>query len=84
MPKRPDLRLIITSATIDAGRFAEHFADRGVGEAPVIEVSGRTYPVEVASSGRWKPTTSGNEPDLQDARAGGGRGSWPASIAATC
>jgi ATP-dependent helicase HrpA len=44
LPRRPDLKLIITSATIDPGRFAEHF-----GGAPVVEVSGRTYPVEV----RW-------------------------------
>ncbi len=42
LPRRPDLKLIITSATIDPGRFAEHF-----GGAPVVEVSGRTYPVEV-------------------------------------
>jgi ATP-dependent helicase HrpA len=42
LPKRPDLKLIITSATIDPQRFAAHFDD-----APVIEVSGRTYPVEV-------------------------------------
>ena len=41
LPQRPDLRVIVTSATIDAARFAEHFA------APVVEVSGRTYPVEV-------------------------------------
>src|SRR2546421_485746 len=46
LPQRPDLKLIITSATIDAPRFAEHFkTDRG--PAPIIEVSGRTYPVEV-------------------------------------
>ncbi|MEX2173211.1 MAG: ATP-dependent RNA helicase HrpA [Pirellulaceae bacterium] len=46
LPQRPDLRLIITSATIDAQRFAEHFV--GAGEpTPVIEVTGRTYPVEV-------------------------------------
>ncbi len=44
LPRRPDLKLIITSATIDPGRFAEHF-----GGAPVVEVSGRTHPVEV----RW-------------------------------
>ena len=46
LPKRPDLKVIITSATIDAERFAEHFStpDRSV---PVIEVSGRTYPVEI-------------------------------------
>ncbi|HEY7883483.1 MAG TPA: ATP-dependent RNA helicase HrpA [Cellvibrionaceae bacterium] len=42
LPKRPDLKLIITSATIDVQRFSEHF-----NRAPVIEVSGRTYPVDV-------------------------------------
>ncbi len=42
LPRRPDLKLLITSATIDPVRFAEHF-----GGAPVVEVSGRTYPVEV-------------------------------------
>ena len=42
LPRRPDLKLIITSATIDPDRFARHFD-----EAPVVEVSGRTYPVEV-------------------------------------
>ncbi|HKG64460.1 MAG TPA: ATP-dependent RNA helicase HrpA, partial [Solirubrobacteraceae bacterium] len=42
LPKRPDLKVIITSATIDPERFARHF-----GGAPVVEVSGRTYPVEV-------------------------------------
>src|SRR6476661_496759 len=46
LPKRPDLRLIITSATIDAPRFAEHFRSDQA-PAPIIEVSGRTYPVEV-------------------------------------
>src|SRR6476659_4539302 len=46
LPKRPDLKLIITSATIDAPRFAEHYkTDRC--PAPIVEVSGRTYPVEV-------------------------------------
>lgn len=50
MPKRPDLKVIITSATIDAERFARHFA-RGEQLAPVIEVSGRLYPVEV----RYRP-----------------------------
>lgn len=43
--QRPDLKLIITSATIDPQRFAEHFADEA-GPAPIVEVSGRTYPVE--------------------------------------
>ena len=52
LPKRPDLRVIITSATIDAARFAEHFGSRS-GPAPIIEVSGRMYPVEV----RWRPLT---------------------------
>ncbi len=42
LPRRPDLKLVITSATIDVARFAQHFAG-----APVIEVAGRTYPVEL-------------------------------------
>lgn len=46
LPKRPDLKVIITSATIDHLRFAKHFADAQGNPAPVIEVSGRTYPVE--------------------------------------
>ena len=46
LPKRPDLKVIITSATIDVERFSKHF-----GDAPVIEVSGRTYPVEM----RYRP-----------------------------
>ncbi|MDO9365462.1 MAG: ATP-dependent RNA helicase HrpA, partial [Methylotenera sp.] len=46
LPKRPDLKIIVTSATIDADRFSKHFND-----APVIEVSGRTYPVEI----RYRP-----------------------------
>ena len=51
LPQRPDLKLIITSATIETQRFAEHFADASGQAAPVIEVSGRTYPVEV----RYRP-----------------------------
>jgi ATP-dependent helicase HrpA len=50
LPKRPDLKVIITSATIEPGRFAEHFAGPA-GPAPIIEVSGRTYPVEI----RYRP-----------------------------
>ena len=46
LPKRPDLKLIITSATIDPQKFADHFAD-DFGPAPIIEVQGRTYPVEI-------------------------------------
>ncbi len=48
--RRPDLKLIITSATIDPQRFAEHFTD-DQGPAPIVEVSGRTYPVET----RYRP-----------------------------
>ncbi len=46
LPKRPDLKLIVTSATIDAERFARHFGTE-TRPAPVIEVSGRLYPVEI-------------------------------------
>lgn len=46
LPRRPDLKVIVTSATIEPGRFAAHFSG-----APVIEVSGRTYPVEI----RYRP-----------------------------
>jgi ATP-dependent helicase HrpA len=49
LPKRPDLKVIITSATIDATRFAEHFGSSR-GPAPIVEVSGRMYPVEI----RWR------------------------------
>ena len=54
LPKRPDLKLIITSATIDPGRFSRHF-----GDAPVVEVSGRSYPVEV----RYRPPEDHSEAD---------------------
>ena len=59
LPKRPDLKLIITSATIDPERFAAHFADRHGQPAPIIEVSGRTYPVEV----RYRPLVELSEQD---------------------
>lgn len=49
--RRSDLKVVITSATIDTQRFAEHFADADGHPAPVIEVSGRTYPVEI----RYRP-----------------------------
>lgn len=51
LPRRPDLKVIITSATIDPESFARHFADERGEPAPIIEVSGRTYPVEV----RYRP-----------------------------
>jgi len=47
LPKRPDLKVIITSATIDPERFAKHFCSVSGKLAPIIEVSGRTYPVEM-------------------------------------
>ena len=56
LPKRPDLKLVVTSATIDAERFANYFADARGEAAPVIMVSGRTFPVEV----RYRPF---DEPD---------------------
>ncbi len=63
LPRRPDLKLIITSATIDPARFARHF-----GDAPVVEVSGRTYPVEI----RYRPYgPDGAEGDEADATADG-------------
>ena len=52
LPRRPDLKLVITSATIDPHRFARHF-----GDVAVIEVSGRTYPVEI----RYRPTRPGTD-----------------------
>lgn len=57
LPKRPDLKVVITSATIDPERFARHF-----GEAPIVEVSGRTYPVEV----RYRPLLEGADEDTAD------------------
>ena len=50
LPRRPDLKVIVTSATIDTERFAAHF-ETEAGPAPVIEVTGRTYPVEI----RYQP-----------------------------
>ncbi|OBH39039.1 ATP-dependent RNA helicase HrpA [Mycobacterium intracellulare] len=63
LPRRPDLRVIVTSATIEPQRFAAHFAN-----APIIEVSGRTYPVEV----RYRPlevavpSAAADDPDDPD------------------
>jgi ATP-dependent helicase HrpA len=51
LPQRPDLKVVITSATIDPERFARHFAAPDGTPAPIVEVSGRTYPVEV----RYRP-----------------------------
>lgn len=57
LPERPDLHIIITSATIETHRFAEHFAVGGK-PAPIIEVSGRTYPVEI----RYRPGEEEQDP----------------------
>ncbi|MEA3394536.1 MAG: ATP-dependent RNA helicase HrpA [Pseudomonadota bacterium] len=64
LPRRPDLKIVVTSATIDADRFAQHFAS-SKGPAPVIMVSGRTFPVEQ----RWRPFDESREYDLNDAIA---------------
>ena len=57
LPRRPDLKLVVTSATIDTARFAAHFDD-----APVVEVTGRTYPVEV----RYRPLVDPDRPDDEE------------------
>ena len=57
LPQRPDLKLVVTSATIDAERFSKHF-----GGAPVIEVSGRLYPVEM----RYRPVEGDKEDTTRD------------------
>jgi ATP-dependent helicase HrpA len=59
LPRRPDLKLVITSATIDVERVAAHFSG-----APVIEVTGRTYPVEV----RYRPVVDPDQPDADPDR----------------
>ena len=64
LPRRPDLKIVVTSATIDANRFAAHFAS-SKGPAPVIMVSGRTFPVEM----RWRPFEETRDHDLNDAIA---------------
>src|SRR5207302_2134724 len=59
LPRRPDLKVIVTSATIDTQRFSRHF-----GGAPIVEVSGRTYAVEV----RYRPLVdpAATAPDVED------------------
>ena len=64
LPRRPDLKIVVTSATIDAERFAAHFASRH-GPAPVIQVSGRMYPVEQ----RYRPFEETRDYDLNSAIA---------------
>ena len=64
LPRRPDLKVIVTSATIDADRFAKHF-ESAKGPAPVITVSGRLFPVEQ----RWRPFEESREYGLNEAIA---------------
>ena len=66
LPRRPDLKVIVTSATIDADRFADYFSS-AKGKAPVLMVSGRTYPVEV----RYRPFEESRDYGLNDAIADG-------------
>ena len=66
LPRRPDLKIVVTSATIDAQRFADHFKSRS-GPAPVIMVSGRMFPVET----RYRPFEESREYDLNSAIADG-------------
>ncbi|MFE5309461.1 ATP-dependent RNA helicase HrpA [Isoptericola sp. NPDC056605] len=81
LPRRPDLKLVITSATIDSERFAAHFSPSHLAEvggapeavvdvlpdaAPVVEVTGRTYPVEI----RWRPLSPDTDPDSPTKKKG--------------
>ncbi|GAB3731135.1 ATP-dependent RNA helicase HrpA [Luteimonas pelagia] len=83
LPRRPDLKVVVTSATIDTARFSEHF-----GGAPVVQVEGRGFPVEV----RWRPPEeiekgSGSfPPDVRSARGSSGRNEPDpvSSIVAAC
>jgi ATP-dependent helicase HrpA len=64
LPRRPDLKVVVTSATIDAQRFADHFASKK-GAAPIIMVSGRMFPVEQ----RYRPFEEARDYDLNNAIA---------------
>ena len=84
LPRRPDLKIIVTSATIDAQRFADHFASlqgtddtKTLTPAPVITVSGRMFPVEQ----RYRPFDETREYDLNDAIADGVDELWRAGVA---
>ncbi|NMG67836.1 ATP-dependent RNA helicase HrpA [Azoarcus indigens] len=81
LPRRPDLKVIVTSATLDADRFARHFADHDGKPAPVIEVSGRLYPIEM----RYRPVEDEEAPqparkDGREAKAGKGRDLYDALV----
>ncbi len=62
LPRRPDLKVVITSATIDPESFARHFAAADGTPAPIIEVSGRTYPVEI----RYRPLVPDTEEESEE------------------
>jgi ATP-dependent helicase HrpA len=64
LPRRPDLKVVVTSATIDAHRFADHFAGKA-GSAPILTVSGRMFPVEQ----RYRPFEEARDYDLNNAIA---------------
>ncbi|WP_203581243.1 ATP-dependent RNA helicase HrpA [Microbacterium hibisci] len=66
LPKRPDLKVVITSATIDPESFAKHFAQADGTPAPIIEVSGRTYPVEIRYRAPARPAKGEDESDDVD------------------
>src|SRR3954463_13752500 len=66
LARRPDLKVIVTSATIDADRFARHFAS-AKGDAPIVYVSGRMFPVEQ----RWRPFEESRDYGLNEAIADG-------------
>ena len=76
LPRRPDLKIVVTSATIDADRFAKHFASRH-GPAPVIMVSGRTFPVEQ----RYRPFEETRDYGLNEAMADGVDELWQGGAA---
>ncbi len=76
LPRRPDLKVIVTSATIDADRFAKHF-ESAKGPAPVIMVSGRTFPVEQ----RWRPFEESRDYGLNEAIADGVDELWAGNAA---
>jgi ATP-dependent helicase HrpA len=69
LPRRPDLKVIITSATIDPESFSKHFCDAHGAGAPIIEVSGRTYPVEI----RYRPLVAEVMEDSSESSAADNR-----------
>ncbi|HCE94694.1 MAG: ATP-dependent RNA helicase HrpA [Burkholderiales bacterium GWA2_64_37] len=76
LPRRPDLKVIVTSATIDADRFAKHF-ESSKGPAPIIMVSGRTFPVEQ----RYRPFEESRDYGLNEAIADGVDELWQGNAA---